>query len=347
MKKPLLIVGPTSSGKTSLSLWLASNPLFQGRVDILVVDSKQAYKEQDIVTGKDLPSDFRQETIQIQGTPVSIYTDGIIRIFGLDMVEPNQDWSLAQFLSYAQLVKECVEADNRILFIVGGTPLYTLSLFKAPKTSAVGPNQSLREELGACSVEELQQRLRRLDRRRFEHMNLSDQRNPRRLIRAIEIAVSKHMRDGWIPQKQVRSPLFVSIFSIGDVNWIGLLVDKETVEQRIEARVRERIVQGAIQEYTFLKDSFPDWKPEAKLALGYFDIERFVDGQVNKEELLSLWTKHEVQYAKRQMTWWKREKHIQWVDTSNSNFKEEVLQMAIGWYNEKARDEETYETIQS
>lgn len=329
--KPLMIVGPTASGKTSLSYWIADQ--FEN-VDILVVDSKQVFRGQDIVTGKDLPKNFKlQTTHSVAGIPY--YSDEKTRLFGIDLVDPNEQWSVAQFLSYAQAVYEQARLEDRFLIIVGGTPLYTLSLFQSPQTAVVTPNQDLREELALLSVEGLQSRLQKISKKRFERMNPSDQRNPRRLVRAIEVEISKRLRGGWLPSHQAASLPLLSILNTSDVCWVGVQVSKEETEARITARVQERIEEGAIEEFNQLSMTYSDWSKEAKSALGYAEIDAFLTQGQTIEELTKLWTLHEVQYAKRQMTWWKREKQIQWFDPRATNYKEQVLEFVKSCYNEK------------
>lgn len=330
---PIVIVGPTASGKTDLSFFLATAlpALTQTTgVDILVVDSKQVYRGQDIVTGKDIEASFA-----FASTEFPHYHHAGTRLFGLNLVEPNVSWSLANFLSYASLIKQKSRQENRLLLIVGGTPLYTVALFRSPQTAMIEPNQELREELGILTVSQLQERLSRISARRFLRMNPSDQQNPRRLVRAIETEIAKKLSDGWIPAHQAERAVFDPIFSISDSFWIGLSLEKSVLEARIATRVEARIQSGAIAEYTQLHTSYPDWKPEAKSALGYGEIARFLDDGLSSDQLKELWTKHEVQYAKRQMTWWKREKQIHWYDSSSSETKNAVLAQLKGWYTQR------------
>ncbi len=320
---PIVIVGPTASGKTDLSLFLATAlPALTHTtgVDILVVDSKQVYTGQDIVTGKDIPKAF-----SFSSKSLPHYKHDGIRLFGLNLVEPNRSWSLANFLAYAASVKKISRDDDRLLIIVGGTPLYTLALFKSEQTAMIAPNQELREELGILTVSQLQERLSRIAPRRFFKMNPSDKQNPRRLVRAIETEIAKKLRDGWIPAHQAERAVFDPIFESTASLWIGLSMEKSLLEERIKARVCARIQAGAVDEYTQLVRLYPDWKPEAKSALGYGEIARYLQEELSVDQLTELWTKHEVQYAKRQMTWWKREKQIQWYDAGSGQTKDQVL----------------------
>lgn len=333
MVLPLLIVGPTASGKTQLSLSVATkipDMVSVAGVDILVIDSKQVYKKQDVVTGKDKDKNFTFHTFDAGA--LDYYAHKHIRIYGLDLVYPNQEWSVALFLSYAQAVKEQAEKQNRFLLIVGGTPLYTLSLFNSPQTASVAPDQSLREELSLSSIEQLQERLKKLSWKRFRKMNESDQRNPRRLVRAIEIELAKKLQGGWLPAHQAVNFTVEPLFRKEECVWIGLSTHKETLAGLIRERVIERLHNGAIREYSQLTQEYPDWRAEAKSAIGYSEIEQYVTGQIEKEELIPLWTIHEIQYAKRQMTWWKREKQIEWFEADSSTLASDVLNRIKHWY---------------
>lgn len=299
--KPIIIVGPTSSGKTALALWLAEQ---YSHVDILVIDSKQVYRHQDIVTGKDLPEKTSA------------------RIFGIDLANPDEEWSVAQSTAYAEsIVREAREKD-RTLIVVGGTPQYVLSVFEQPTSFVIQPDLKLRERLEKLDLAQLQDRLRTVDYARYQGMNHSDQSNPRRLIRAIEVRASEFTGE-------LAKPLLL----ISECIWIGLTPPKTTLESRIHARVLARIEQGAIKEYQFLSETYPMWTKEARSAIGYKEIQAFDNGELTQDQLVDLWTVHEVQYAKRQMTWWKREHQIVWFDALEENLNSHVLQHVKNCYN--------------
>jgi len=154
-------------------------------------------------------------------------------------------------------------------------------------------------------------------------MNHSDKNNPRRLIRAIEIRASEFTG-------KVAEPLLL----ISECNWIGLAPEKETLSARIHDRVFRRLEAGAITEYESLKEKYPSWTKEAKAAIGYSEIEQFLRDELTQEQLIELWTLHEVQYAKRQMTWWKREQQINWFPAHAKNLKELVSTTLKSCYNE-------------
>ncbi|MEP7167164.1 MAG: tRNA (adenosine(37)-N6)-dimethylallyltransferase MiaA [Candidatus Woesebacteria bacterium] len=298
MMPPLLIVGPTSSGKTSLSFFLAKH--FKD-VDILVVDSKQVYRDQDIVTGKDLTEETNA------------------RIFGVDIRNPDQNWSISQFIAYARNVIADAQKENRLLIIVGGTPQYVLSLFSQPESIHTPVNPTLRQYLENLSVEQLQ---KEVSADRLARMNASDRQNPRRLVRAIEIEASP-----------VPSTLEESVLEKSDCVWVGLQIEKEILAKRITGRVSERVENGAVKEYENIQKKYRRWELEAKAAIGYKEIEQHVRGELSGDELIDLWTTHEIQYAKRQMQWWKREPQIQWFDATSASLQIDVLGFVKNCYN--------------
>jgi tRNA dimethylallyltransferase len=177
----LFIVGPTSTGKTDLCVSLVpsllSLPGVSG-VDILSADSKHVYIGEDIVTGKDTSALLTQ---------CDQYPDRV-SLFGIDMVKPDEAWSVSHFLKLATEVADHAAAQHRLLIIVGGTALYLHSLLNPPATAVVPRNESLRVEIESLSTSELQTRLQTLDAQKYAQMNHSDQLNPRRLVRAIEVA---------------------------------------------------------------------------------------------------------------------------------------------------------------
>lgn len=306
--QPLLIVGPTASGKTSLSLWIASHlpkSIRGAGVDILVLDSKQVYIGEDIVTGKDLP----------EHSPA--------RILGVNLVNPDEEWSVAQSLAYARHVIEEAKKKGRFLMIVGGTPQYILSLFEPADSFFVHPNPKVRAALEKLSVKELQAKLAVVDPTRLSGMNQSDIQNPRRLIRAIEVASATE-------KSAAEEPLLL----ISQCVWIGLEVQKDVLAARIHARVNERLAQGALDEYSRLKNEYPAWTKEARAAIGYAELAAYQAGTLDSEGLQAQWALHEIQYAKRQMTWWKREKQIRWFDAADPELQTAVFAVLKDCYNE-------------
>ncbi|PWU23152.1 hypothetical protein C5B42_03865 [Candidatus Cerribacteria bacterium 'Amazon FNV 2010 28 9'] len=300
----LFIVGPTATGKTALALEFASLLIAQGkRVYLLSADSKQAYSEQDIVTGKDKES--LQSAVE--------KSDGKFSLFGIDVVKPHEEWSVAHFLTYVRMVVESARADDAFLIVVGGTGMYVDAVVNPPQTASIVRDEKLRALLETKSVDELRQELKVIDPLKFDSMNESDSRNPRRLIRAIEVAT--HMGKG--------TPLRLSLAGqAGDVvqrvflqsdclSWVGLDLPDDELKKRIAQRVEERIQQGAIEETkTLLNDR--GWTREARSAIGYEELIGYLFHKYSLETAKEMWATNELAYVKRQRTWFKRHSAINW-----------------------------------
>lgn len=314
--KTLFIVGPTATGKTELALSLASLMLgfpHVAGVDILSADSKQVYIGQDIVTGKD-----KEKFLGLHPR---------IHAFGVDVVNPNEEWSVAHFMKYASTVFAKAREQNRVVIVVGGSGLYASSLTTSPETVSIPPDEDLRKELDKLSVKQLQRGLLLFDPDRHDSMNESDIQNPRRLVRAIEVAVGRTK----FPLTNKHDALIMS----EDILCLGLECAKPELQRRISDRVQLRLELGAIEEAKTLRSSYGDtWKSEARAAIGYEEIEEFLAEKITREQLMSLWTMHEVQYAKRQEVWFRKMENIHWLDIQEENFKENVVKSVEDWYTE-------------
>lgn len=306
--KPIFIVGPTATGKTDLALslvpLLGKLPSVTG-VDILSADSKQVYMGEDIVTGKD--KDKYKE----------------VNVYGIDVVSPGEVWSLAHFVDYAKKILHQAQAKNRLVLIVGGTGQYLTSLMTVPATVAIPSNPTLRQELSQLTVPQLQQKLSSVDAKRLASMNHSDRLNPRRLVRAIEVASSNF---------QYPIANIPSTSRVENALWIGLRLSKIELEKRIKARVISRLEQGAIEETRNLISLYPNWTMEAKAAIGYQEILQFLNHEINREQLIALWTLHELQYSKRQRSWFKRVPSLHWFQADDPNLLTQVEEVVRNWY---------------
>ncbi len=282
MKKILIICGPTVTGKTKLAAKLAKK--FSG--EIISADSRQVYRGMDIVTGKDKPKG--------------------VKIYGLDLVSPDEEFSVAHFVKYARALIN----KTRFPIIVGGTGLYIDSLINPPKTLSVKPNWQLRKKLEKKSISQLQKQLQKLDLTRWRSMNHSDQLNSRRLIRAIEVA--KFPQGPAFPSERTDLNKY-------DVLWLGLTADKKTLDERIQTRVRQRIEAGAVKEWQRLKKKYPSSLPSMS-AIGYAQLPD-----------IAAWIKAEQQYSRRQLTWFKANPDIYWVDITKP-FPNKVAKLIKAWY---------------
>lgn len=298
-KKLLVVCGPTATGKTSLAIHLAKK--FDG--ELVSADSRQVYKKMDIGTGKEW---------------------GDVAIWGYDLVEPEKDYSVSQFFKFAEKKIKNIQKRKKLPILVGGTGLYIKSVIDGIPTISVPRSKSLRSSLDLSSVEELFDRLATLDSSKAASLNLSDKKNPRRLIRAIEVA--QWNLDNESKLKKAHKKIYDSLL------FIGLKLDIEKLAKKISKRVEQRLNNGFIFEIESLLRSGVSWKNQSMDALGYSEAEEFLKKGLGYEEFVEKWTKGEVAYAKRQINWFKRDKRIHWFDIDDSNYPDSVEKLVKRWY---------------
>lgn len=276
MHQLLCIVGPTGTGKTKRAL-----KEFRQQPGILVsADSRQVYRGMDIVTGKDHPRD----TI----------------IYGVDIVDPDQPCSVSVWYDAVIPHIERAWAEGKLPIVVGGTGLYVKALTEGIPTMGIPINQSLRDELVRLSITELQNKLIKLNHSKFESMNRSDQLNSRRLVRAIEVTMSPIL-----PLKSSSSFL--------ESNLIGLkYYDDSHYRRKVIDRVKARLRLGAVNETKSLLTKYNRDLPSMS-AIGYRSIIKYLEKESTKEQMIDSWVADELAYAKRQLTWFRKQPTI-WYD---------------------------------
>ncbi|MBI4062551.1 hypothetical protein HY410_01370 [Candidatus Gottesmanbacteria bacterium] len=258
MNKILIICGPTGTGKTKLAIALAKK--FNG--ELVSADSRQVYRGLDALTGKDRSKEI----------PIWLY----------DVVGTDQEFSVAHFVRLAGHAIDNIAKRGKLPIVVGGTGFYLKALTESVDTISIPPNLKLRRYLVTLSIDELQ---KRLDVKRLAHMNESDRKNPRRLIRAIEVA-------GKV--REQRAPKY-------DALWIGITMPLPALKKSIAKRIKSRW-DKALAEVR--EDLPPIFGSEPLLA--------FKHGEVSKARAIALWESSEYQYAKRQLTWFRKQKQIAW-----------------------------------
>jgi tRNA dimethylallyltransferase len=317
----LVIVGPTASGKSDLAVKLARR--IRGRDgissggEIISADSRQVYKGLDIGTGK-------ITTREQHGVPHHL----------LDVADPRVPPNSTRHFTvekWRQLAKQAItdiHARGRLPIVCGGTGFYISALVDDVIFPDVPPNKRLRERLAKKSATELFGQLKKLDPRRAREMRGTantgtnstangDWQNPRRLIRAIEIATAL----GKVPpmsmtlaQSNIKLKKYNPIF-------IGISLPPEELKKRIEKRLKSRFRSGMIAEVKKLHAPPPrgnrlSYKRMEELGLEYRYISRYLQSQQtaqDKKELIEKLKTEIWRYAKRQMTWWKRDKRIHWL----------------------------------
>jgi tRNA dimethylallyltransferase len=280
--KPKLIVvlGPTATGKSDLAVILAKK--FNG--EVISADSRQVYRGLTIGTGKIT----KKET---KGIPHHL----------LDVADPKKSFSVADYVSLASKEVSAVLARGKLPVICGGTGFYVDALVNNTKLPDVPPDTELRKRLAGKSAAELYTMLTWLDRERADTI---DAQNPHRLIRAIEIA--KHL--GSVPPIVAGEPRFDTLF-------LGLTLPPEKLRKNIRVRLLARMKKGMVAEVRNLhekKNGGVPWKRMEALGLEYRYLSRYLQEKISKEEMLSKLETEIYRYAKRQMTWFKRNKNIRW-----------------------------------
>jgi tRNA dimethylallyltransferase len=293
------IVGVTGSGKTEFALAAAELLLSEHKYDhvaLISADSRQVYKGLEVLSGADIPHDFVQQdpASDVAQYPYFISPKKSISLHGQSIVAPSTHWSLAHFKELVENVRSLFQNTKTAFLIVGGTGLYHRWLYQDDVWLPVEPDEALRHELKLATVEELQNRLQVESPEWFAALNHSDQQNPRRLVRAIERARAGNSPDNRQQQSH-------------NTSWIGLKDDADNRAERIKDRVVKRLRTGAIQEVENLLRLFPDQQLPAYSTIGVRQLSRFLQQETSKQEMISSWALAEVQYCKRQQTWFARE----------------------------------------
>jgi len=282
--KVIVIVGPTASGKTALSLALAKK--FNG--EIISADSRQIYRGMDLGTAKATPKERKE-----------------IKHYLIDIKNPDQDYSVGQFK------KDAIKATGQILkkgklpIVVGGTGLYISALVNNLEFPKVKEDKKLRAKLEAeikkYGLAYLFDKLIKLDP---EALYIVDPKNPRRVVRALEVALISGKPFTALRKKG--KPLF-------DFLLIGLNPPVEVLKKRIAGRIREMTKDGLVKELKGLVKKY-GYKAKPFDAIGYREIIDYLNGKISLEEAINTISQNTLLYAKRQMTWFKRDKRIKWLE---------------------------------
>lgn len=276
MNRILVICGPTATGKSALAVEFAK----QYNGEVISADSRQVYTGLDIGSAKITES-------EMAGIPHYL----------IDVVHPNDYFSVADFQKLAQAKINDIHSRGKLPIICGGTGMYIDALIYETNFPEVPANESLRSELANLTNEELYAELQKLDPDRASEI---DPHNSVRLIRAIEIATAL----GSVPKITTENPQYETL-------WIGLDIPKEELEGKIKKRILDRI-PALFEEVNNLHLSGVSFERLEGFGLEYRYGSHYVQEKVTLEEFKDLLTTKTWQYAKRQMTWFKRNKNIHW-----------------------------------
>jgi tRNA dimethylallyltransferase len=292
--KLLVLVGPTAVGKTNLSLEIAN----QYGCEIISGDSMQVYRGMDIGTAKILPEEQ-------QGIPHHL----------IDIIDPDEAFSVALFQQKAEQLIHEIHERGHLPFIVGGTGLYIESLCYQFQFSEASSDEAFRLEHEAFLLQHgaqaLHDKLVLVDSISAERLHPN---NTRRVIRALEILhVTGTTLSAQLEGQKKLSPYELCI--------IGLTMDRALLYKRIEQRIDLMLEQGLVEEVRKLLDQGFTEHFISMQGLGYKEMIRYLQGECTLEEAVSLLKRDTRHFAKRQLSWFRHMKEINWVDvTDDTNF---------------------------
>ena len=300
---PLVVIaGATATGKTELAIRLAESLSGGGHgrpVAIISADSRQVFRGLDIGTAKVGAADRAR-----------------VPHHGLDLVDPDESFSVADFARHARAVLADLGARGGLALLVGGTGLYLRTVARGFPTDAIPTDATMRAELEADLVRDgLPALAARLQASAPILASSVELANPRRVIRALEIA--RLVGDGLRPAPRGYDGLVV---------WIGLAVDPDEHQRRIVARARQQFDDGLIEEARTLRERYHPALP-AFSAIGYREAWAVLDGALTRDAAIELDAARNVAFSKRQRTWFRAEQDIEWLDATNSDPLAPALEM--------------------
>ena len=286
-KKVIVIVGPTASGKTTLSIELAK----QIDGEIISADSMQIYKDMNIGTAKPTVDEMKN-----------------IKHHLIDFVSPEERFSVSDYQKLAQeKIKEILNIGKKPI-VVGGTGLYVNSLIYGIEYGKMTFNQIYREKLEKIAIEKgnkyIYEMAKNIDEQAIKNISINDRK---RIIRILEIykATGKNKTQLEMESRKSEIPF--------DYRTYGIYIEREKLYDRINKRVDLMIQQGLIDEVKNIKKKYNKF-PTAMQAIGYKEVVEYLENKITKSEMIEKIKMETRRYAKRQITWFKRNKNIKWLD---------------------------------
>ena len=300
MKQPLIVLtGPTAVGKTSLSISLAK--AVNG--EIISADSMQVYKKMDIGSAK-----IRSE--EMQGIPHYL----------VDVLEPEEEFHIVKFQQMAKKAMEDIYSRGKIPILVGGTGFYIQAVTKDIDFTEAQQENDYRKELEALAEEKggehLHEMLRKVDPVSADAIHAH---NVKRVIRALEFyhqngsPISAHNEE----QKQHESPYNLAYFVLN--------MPRELLYERIDLRVDQMMKEGLLEEVARLKEEGCHRGMVSMQGLGYKEILAYLDGEYPLEEAVRVLKRDTRHFAKRQLTWFRREQEVTWVNKDQFSYQEDQI----------------------
>ena len=300
MKKPLVVLtGPTAVGKTKLSISLAK--ALNG--EIISADSMQVYKYMDIGSAKITEK-------EMDGVPHHL----------INVLSPFEEFHIVRFQELAKKAMEDIYNRGKTPVFVGGTGFYIQAITKDIDFTEGEEDKQYREELSRLAAEKgnefLHEMLREVDKKSAEEIHAN---NVKRVIRALEFykengfPISQHNEE----QKQNETPYNLAYFVLN--------APRELLYERIDRRVDEMMENGLVKEVQKLKDMGCRREMTSMQGLGYKEILSFLDGEIPLDEAVRILKRDTRHFAKRQLTWFRRESNVVWVDKDKFAFNDEKI----------------------
>lgn len=300
MKKPLIVLtGPTAVGKTSLSIALAK--AVNG--EIISADSMQVYQKMDIGSAKIRPEEM----------------DGV-KHYLVDVLDPKEDFHIVKFQQMAKTAMEKIYAKGKIPILVGGTGFYIQAVTRDIDFTQARQEDSYRKDLELLVEEKgseyLHEMLKKVDPKSAEAIHAH---NVKRVIRALEFyhqngtPISFHNEE----QKQNESPYALAYFVLN--------MPRELLYQRIDRRVDQMLEEGLLEEVKALQKEGCHRGMVSMQGLGYKEILAYLEGEYPLEEAVRILKRDTRHFAKRQLTWFRRESEVVWVDKDRFNYEEDQI----------------------
>ena len=300
MKKPLVVLtGPTAVGKTKLSISLAK--ALNG--EIISADSMQVYKYMDIGSAKITEK-------EMDGVPHHL----------IDVLSPFEEFHIVRFQELAKKAMEDIYNRGKTPVFVGGTGFYIQAITKDIDFTEGKEDKQYREELSRLAAEKgnefLHEMLREVDKKSAEEIHAN---NVKRVIRALEFykengfPISQHNEE----QKQNETPYNLAYFVLN--------APRDLLYERIDRRVDEMMENGLVKEVQKLKDMGCRREMTSMQGLGYKEILSFLDGEIPLDEAVRILKRDTRHFAKRQLTWFRRESNVVWVDKDKFAFNDEKI----------------------
>ncbi|OGY29330.1 MAG: hypothetical protein A3F35_02270 [Candidatus Woykebacteria bacterium RIFCSPHIGHO2_12_FULL_45_10] len=326
MKKLLVIVGPTSTGKTDLALELAKK--FGG--ELISADSRQIYQGMDIGTGKLSVNSkhaagaaaFADAKVKIKKAEGYWVVDGI-KIHLYDLIKPDENYSVAEFQQEAYKSINEIQSRRKLPILVGGTGLYVQAVVEGLKIPKVPPEPKLREKLERKTTETLLTALKEVDQVTYQTI---DQANRRRIIRALEVY---HSTGETISSQKTK-------FKVGfDVLIIGLTSDRQELYRKADQRIESWFASGKFQSE--VKELLKRYSPSLPsfTSLGYQDMVSYIEKRISLNEAIQRTSFKHHGFIKRQLTWFRKMKNIRWYDIKTLH-REKLVKEIEDWLGKAA-----------